>query len=121
MNNQAIVGADSPILEEYANAAIQQGKGTLSGDYTTGNLGSDILIGIYKQLKGEGVESQRKLQALLTHPNKSVRIWAATHTLEVCPEESEKVLEQEAAEQGILAFCARITLELWRKGTLEFP
>ncbi len=118
MSNRTIVGADTLLLEEYANAAIQQGRATLSGDYTTGNLASDILTGIYRRLKSEGVEAQRRLQVLLNHPDRSVRAWAATHTLEVGPEESERVLQEEASGDDILAFDAQMVLELWRKGTL---
>lgn len=108
-------------IEEYASAAIQHGESTLNGDYNAGNRAFDRIIKIYRSLKSEGPAGQRNLQALFTHPHKSVRIWAVTHTLEVSPEESEKVLEEETAGDGILEFNARMTLDQWRKGTLEFP
>lgn len=68
--------------------------------------------------EGKGAVAQRNLQALFTHPNQSVRIWAATHTLEVSPAESENVLEEEAAGSGIVAFNARMILDQWRQGML---
>jgi hypothetical protein len=114
MKIQIIVGDDSPILEEYASAAIQHGKATSRSDYAIASLGTDALLRIYRELKGRGAEAQRALQSLLGHSNKSVRIWAATHVLEVCPEDGQRVLQEEAQEDDVLAIDAWMALESWR-------
>jgi len=61
-----------------------------------------------------------ELVDLLEHEDPYVRLWAASYTLQIMPTKAEKVLEEISHVKGVMAgFSAKMTLEEWKKGTLN--
>ena len=49
------------------------------------NRAAKRLASIYRELRGAGSSGQSKLQELCEHDDESVRLWAATYTLQLAP------------------------------------
>ena len=54
-----------------------------------------------------------------THPNLSVRSWAAAYLLPVYEKESIEILEEIAKLEGLEALEAEILIKEWKKGNLH--
>jgi len=61
------------------------------------------------------------LLPLLLSNDDGVREWAAAHALEFEPCQGEAVLLDIAKRKDLQGFTARMTLKVWREGTLRFP
>jgi hypothetical protein len=107
------------LVSRYVEAATEHVKASERGDYRRANPQHDIVAAIYRELRrrGEG----EALLPLLAHDEPAVRSWAGAHALEFSPQEGERVLEELAAEAGVVGLNAQMTLETWRKGELRFP
>jgi Domain of unknown function (DUF2019) len=86
-----------------------------------GNKHFDMMTDIYTELKSRGLPAQQSLSSLLTHPDSDVRCNAATLILEFAPSQAEPVLKSLAQLHGFVAFEAKLALEGWEQGDLEFP
>jgi HEAT repeat protein len=109
------------LVERYAEAALLHGENTLSGNYRETNRQHDVIAAIYRELKSRGEEHVMQLKELINDRDDAVRLWAAAHTLDLCQDVSEKVLEEIGRSKGLIPLSARTTLREWRKGTLKFP
>jgi len=61
------------------------------------------------------------LLPLLLSTDDGVREWAAAHALEFEPRQGEAILLDLAKRKGLQGFSSRMTLKVWREGTLRFP
>lgn len=85
------------------------------------NLAAKGLLAIRLELRRRGRADHAQLLALLEHQDDSVRLWAATHTLEIDALKAEQVLEGLAAgSQGAVRASAAMTLREWQAGRLRF-
>jgi hypothetical protein len=110
------------LIDRYAEAAARHGAATSSGAFEEANESHDEIAAIYRELRCRGPADQRALLPLLDRSDAGVRLWAASHALEFCPEEGERALEALHRDvKGLIGFSAGMTLEQWRTGTLSFP
>jgi hypothetical protein len=109
------------ILNEYAKVAIIHREASKTGDYKKANSAYEIIAGIYRKLRSEGIDSQKIILNLLSHSEIAVRCWAAAHALDFDPEKGIPVLESIAKDNGFFRTNAIYTLKEYRKGTLKFP
>lgn len=113
--------SDDELIERYIAAASAHHRATEEGRPTIGNKQHDIVAGVYRELRRRGDLARRRLLPLLAHPDVGVRGWAAAHALEFSPGDGEPVLAAIAGLGGLTGFNAKMTLEEWKKGRLEFP
>ena len=110
------------LIEEYAEAAAAHGKASSDGDYKKANRNHDIIADVRCELMERGDEGKTALLDLLTHPDPSVRTWAAAHSLQFDAQRAEATLVEVAqSDAGIVSFAAEMTLEQWKKEELSFP
>ena len=110
------------LIRTYSAAAAAAGRATEAGDYKTNNRNVDIIAKIYDELRVRGREALLSLLPLLHHEDPGVRCSAAADTLEISPEQAERVLEDLApTPNSLVAFNARMALKHWRKGAARFP
>lgn len=107
------------MVECYREAAQAHGRALLEGDHGLANRSHDIVAAIYRELRGRGLQSV--VIRLLRDPDRSVRLWAAAHTLELNADLAVPVLTALAEGQDVISFEAAVTLRQWRKGELRFP
>jgi HEAT repeat protein len=89
------------------------------GDSKTGNRHYKIISSVYEFLKDNNRLDE--LVDLLEHEDPYVRLWASSYVLQIVPEKAEKTLEEISRIKSVMAgFSAKITLDEWHKGTLEF-
>jgi HEAT repeat protein len=108
------------LVKRYTESSAAHARATEVGDHVAANLAHDALAEAYRELRRR--RAQWVLLPLLEHPDLSVRVWAAAHALEFCPEQGEPVLKR-AAEipRGLVSFSAQMTLRQWHDGKLRFP
>lgn len=112
--------ATEELVRLYQEAASVHGQATLSGDYRIGNPAADTVAAIYREIRSRGLEHQRMLLPLLLSTDDGVRGWAAAHALEFEPRQGEAILLDIGKRKGLQGFSARMTLKVWREGTLRF-
>src|SRR5438270_889587 len=106
------------LLQLYEDAARRHGEATEEGDPESGNQAHDEIVALRHELKRRGHEML--LCQLLKSFNGSVRGWAATHLLDVVPDQAVPVLEELSKEKrGYLGLGARMTLKEWHAGRLH--
>jgi hypothetical protein len=110
----------SKILARYVDAATAHGLAYEKDDTGNANRQAGRVIRALHALDEAG-NGRESLLTILDHPNPNVRCWAATHLLNVQSSRAVRVLERLAAARSWVGFNARMTLELWREGTLEIP
>lgn len=122
MNKSWLTAASwEELLAAYVDASSAHGKATESGNHKVANKNYDVIAAVYGELRQRGLEERKRLLVLLDHKDPGVRCWAASHTLEFAPEESEAVLKALARIQGsLVGFSAEVTLDEWRNGNLKF-
>ena len=108
------------LLDAYAEAARAHAKATLEANPEEANRQYHELHSVYAELRRRGPREIRRLAPLLSDPHAGVRLWAATHLLEVDPAGSESVLRELAKQGDLIGFSAETTLDQWRKGNLSF-
>lgn len=109
------------LVEAYAEAAASDRLAIESGNGHAAGRAAEVLVAIDRELRRRGPSSHRLLVPLLQSGDEGVRLWAATHVLEVAPDEAIRVLEALASGVGLVAFSAKAALREWRGGTLQFP
>jgi Domain of unknown function (DUF2019) len=109
------------LVRLYREAASVHGQANRSRDYRAGNPAADTVAAIYREIRSRGVEHQRRLLPLLLSADDGIRGWAAAHALELEPGQGEAILLDIAKLNGLQGFSARMTLKVWRGGTLRFP
>ena len=107
------------LVRRYAEAASAHQKASERGDHKSANPEHDVVAAVYRELRRRG--EREALLPLLAHAESAVRAWAGAHALEFAPEEGERVLEEVAAEPGLVGFDAKMTLQTWHEGNLRFP
>jgi hypothetical protein len=90
-------------------------------DFRAGNPAADTVAAIYRVIRSRGLEHQRMLLPLLLSSDNGVRTWAAAHALEFEPRQGEAILSDIAKLEGLEGFNAKMTLKVWREGSLRFP
>lgn len=110
------------LLSEYRSAAMAHADGTRAGEVERVNNSADQIAAIYRELRSRGPDALKSLLRFLDDINPGIRLWAASHTLEIAPLKSEEVLRRLSEQYDkTLGFDAQMTLELWQRGELEFP
>ena len=112
--------ATDELVRLYQEAASIHGQATLSGDFIVGNPAADTVAALYREIRSRGLEHQRMLLPLLLSTDDGVRGWAAAHALEFESRQGEAILLDIAKQKGVEGFSARMTLKVWREGTLRF-
>lgn len=108
-----------PVLVEAFVQHIQaQREAVRRGDVAAGNRHADEYFAAWRALKDEHGDAGREgLAALFQHPDKEVKLSAATLLLRYKTKEATRILEEAAAAGD---FAAELTLERWRNGTWTF-
>ena len=109
------------VISLYIDAADKQYGAIQVGNTRAADKVGGVIATAYRELRQRGVQAQTALLPLLEHPDPSVRIWAASHTLEFEPEQAEPVLEKLAGEDSLQGFSGDMTLRVWKDGSLRFP
>lgn len=108
------------LLRLYETAAREHGEALDKSNPETANRAHDLVTAIRHELKERG--SEMILVPLLRSPEGRVRSWAATHLLEIAPDEAVPVLEDLAnGERGYLRLGSEMVLKEWRAGRLRLP
>ena len=107
------------LAAEFVDQAKSHASARLAAD---ANRAAKRLASIYRELRGAGSSGQSKLQELCEHDDESVRLWAATYTLQLAPAVAQPALEALAAGAfGPTRAAAASSLREWRAGRLRFP
>lgn len=105
-------------LEIFEDAAIKQADAiTQKGSSKIANRNYDKILSVAQYLRENKLLPE--LSVFYTHPNLSVRSWAAAYLLPVYEEESIKILEEIAKFEGFGALDADILIKEWKKGKLR--
>lgn len=121
MNLKALKRADTKsLIEQYRKAAARHGEASVEGDYKTANRQYEIISAIFSEIRERSPDAQRSLLELLDDANPNVRLWAASHALEVAPGEGVRVLRELAALGRPPRLEAEMTLKEWEEGRLRF-
>jgi len=108
------------LVAEYAKYASEHGQAMEVCDYKKTNRAYDKVIKLYLQIEEQGGLVHPLFKEMLSSPDLGVRAWAATHSLKVSTEEAEATLADIGkTPKSLVAFSAEITLEEWKKGTLD--
>ena len=107
------------LKDKFILAASKHGDATNSGDYKLGNKQVDIIDSSYKELV-KTIEGRESLRDLMSNPNLSVKLWAASVCLPFFTIEAEKVLSNVSKDASLIGSSAEITLREWKKGNLKF-
>jgi len=108
-------------VEKFVKAAIDHGRYTEVGNPRACNKAYDRVIQALRELRASADHGESVLSEFLTHPNSSVRTWAATHLLTLQEALACAALEELASSVGPSAFDAKMTLKEWRAGRLVVP
>jgi hypothetical protein len=110
------------LLAQYADAALTHRKASRDGKHKIANHAYDRLSAVVRELRERGPDAQKALLQLLHDERIEVRGWAAAHALEFDSERAASVLEAIAAGPASLEeFSAKMVLQQWRGGNLQFP
>ena len=105
-------------LEIFEDAAIKQSDAiTQKGSSKIANRNYDKILAVAQYLRENKLLPE--LSVFYTHPNLSVRSWAAAYLLPVYEEKSIKILEEIAKIEGFGALDAEILIKEWRNGNLH--
>ena len=107
------------LIERYIQAAQAHGAATQRGDYKEANCQHDRIIKALKGLRALPEGEREALLEMLRNYDANVRAWAATYLLFLAPDIAVPMLEEIAAEPGIVGFNAEVTLREFRNGTLK--
>jgi hypothetical protein len=112
--------APRPVAELFAAyAATAERWHDLRTDARTANAVFDDNERLALDLRASA-DGRAAIARLLAHPSSGVRVLAAAHSLEFCPDDAVAVLEALAAGEGLHAIAAQYALEEFaRAGTLE--
>jgi hypothetical protein len=109
------------LIKSYVDAAQRQALASDGSNVAAANDAADELAAIHSELRSRSDNSGVKLLLpLLSHSTANVRLWAASHTLDVVPKDAEAELEMLAEVGGFIGITAATTLAEWRAGRLKF-
>lgn len=106
------------LINEYAEFAAAHSKNLSNGNSDAANEAFDNLLATLKQIDASGLT--KELFTLFNHPDRSVQLSAAAHTLEINPKLAIQKLNDLSKEPGMLSFRAEMTLKEWNAGRLKF-
>ena len=110
------------LISEYRDAALTHRTASRAGDHEKANSAYERLASIVREVRKRSDEEKTVFLELLSDPSIEVRGWAASHALEFAPDRAEPVLEEIASgPESLEEFSARIVLQEWRGGRLQFP
>lgn len=109
------------ILERYVVSARGHGEATENGDHRRANRCYRGIMKALHELDTDTVNGRGSLLDILSYDVPSVRAWAATHLLNMYPDEAVAALEEVVRLPTIVGFDAQVVLKEWRKGTLRIP
>ena len=100
------------LVEEFASRVIAQSDAIEEGE--PGNEYADQYLEAFDQLRTRyGDEGREALSTLFDHEDANVRGRAAAFLLRYCTDRAKAVLEREAKNTGMAAFCADECLRRW--------
>lgn len=103
------------LVDEFARHVQAQREAMRRGDVAAGNKHADQYFAAWRALKDEHGDAGRDgLATLFQHPNKEVKLSAATLLLRHKTKEATRILEEAVAAGD---YAAQLTLERWRDGT----
>jgi hypothetical protein len=105
------------IKERFLIEAIEHGKAIAVGDHKKANKLHKKIQALYNKAKELGKTDL--FSELLGESDENVRLWAATFTLKVFPDEAEKALKDLLVLTSITGLSAKTTLDLWKQGMLN--
>lgn len=105
-------------LADFEDYADKHGKASEDGDSRTGSKCYRKIEEIFEFLKKENTRD--KFQKFLSHPSSGIRLWAATFLLPINEKEAKKVLNEITQIGGIVSFSAKMILQEWNKGNLNY-
>lgn len=105
--------------ENFRTLAFEHGLATLNGDHKMANKIHDKLHDIYKTTMEEN--RMDIFVDFLGNENEDekVKLWAATFSLKVAPKLAEMELENLSNTKSIIGLNAKVTLKMWKSGSLE--
>ena len=106
-------------LDLYTSSAKAHGDASLEGDHKRANVSYDQLIKCFKELRKSGKSD--KLLGLFNHSDPNVRLWAATHSLELDEQKAVAMLRELATADNFSSFSAQMILDQWEKGEFVTP
>jgi hypothetical protein len=107
------------LLQTYRVAARAHGVASAQGKHKEANRHYASIVESHRKLRAN--DALHELRHLLTDDDPSVRLWAASHFLEVDLSSAERVLAELAASGGLIGFGAAMTLREWNADRLQFP
>jgi hypothetical protein len=109
----------SELLKQFIELAQAHGS---AAEAAVANKAARALLRVAAKLRARGTDDRRQLLSLLGHEEEHVRLWAATHSLDIDSDQAVRVLESLATGRpGPARASANITLQQWRAGTLILP
>lgn len=102
----------------FIEDAISHGNAILSGEHKKANKLHKKLMTYYEINKKDSSISQLYLENI-THPNESVRLWAATFLLKTNSSKALEILSELSQSSSIFGLSAKSILMMWNNGQLE--
>ena len=110
------------LLAEYGDAAVVHRRASEGGKAEVANRAYARLSAVANELRSRGPGGRDAFLRLLSDPRAGVRVWAATHSLSLAPEQATAVLEEIASgSSSLVEFSAKMVLQQWRAGTFRAP
>ena len=110
------------LKERYITEAAEQGRCTESADSERADAAYDQMMASLAELRRLADRGESMLIEMLSHPNRWVRLSAATHLLPLRADLASKILDDLAfGPRGELRFEAEMVLREWRAGRLKVP
>jgi hypothetical protein len=110
-------------LESLVNQYVESAKAHANEklrDSHEANRQHAKLVSAFHKLKEFGDPGWKAIRILVSHESPDVRLWAATHLLQVEPQKACEALEQLTQLEGFVGFEAGIVLSEWRAGRLTW-
>ena len=107
------------LAARYAAAAQAHARAKIQ-DARAANAAHALLICAFHALRDLGDSGWASIRALTLHPDPEVRLWAATHLLQVSPGPACAALEALESLNDLVGFEASIVLQEWRAGRLTW-
>jgi hypothetical protein len=119
--NEMKNASNQALIDLYEKVSRARGQAMKAGDPEAANSAFDEEAIIREELRGRGPSAIRGLLSLLSSEDPWVRMDSAIPALFFAPDQAEPVLEKLVqTERRALKVTARITLDQWRKGELNF-
>jgi hypothetical protein len=107
--------------DQFVHSAQEHGRLSLEGVPAHVNAAFGRLQRAAVSLRVAPDKGAASFLAMLSHPDESVKTWAALYCLPIREAEARRELEAVASGTGLIAFNARMTLREWDAGRLKAP